>query len=114
MKMAWTIKKFSQRMVDGLNDIQNVALWTSHSNFTKLGSLKRTSDLAEDLRKLVAGDLLGYSDNVTKTSLSPSVKKRTTLGSRLRLAIGTTPATTSQHEWGSRLSRCHEKQKERK
>ena len=41
---------------------------------------KRTLGLAEGLRKLVAGALLGYSDNFTKTSLSPSVKKRTTLG----------------------------------
>ena len=79
-------------MEDGLNGIQNVALWTLHWNFTMLmGFAKRTSHLAEGLRKLVAGALLGYSDNVSKTSLSPSVKKRTTLGSRLSPGHRKTP-----------------------
>ena len=62
-----------------------------------MGFAKRTSDLAEGLRKLVAGALLGYSDNVTKALPSPSVIKRTTLGSRLSPGHGKSPG--SKRKW---------------
>ena len=74
---------------------------------------KRTLGLAEGLRKLVAGALLGYYDKVTKTSpfhRTGLVTKTARLGSRLGPGHRRSPGSKTQSGLGSRLSPCHGKQ----